>query len=313
MEKNFSIQATANKHMPWYCYTGLNTLVLWNFVTFALDSTSVLDRGVYLNPMSVPFLLFTLSQAISMGILTCFADTIQKKMFEHTSLHAASWAFAAIIAVGTFAMLSPSVPIMAVGSIGAGCGSAWLWLLWALFFAGLETKRFEDTIVRSVCLSILPAALLALLPATIRFFVAQVIPFISVFCSIRATRWMKDRDGFDEADDTSTPLKPNLRETFGLTLPPFLVFLLIPFLQSQTADVGHDAVAVLIIVGFALAAAFTYLFLRFTPSVDLAFIFRWQVPLIALSLVLYAMGLTPIIALTLLVASLIVISEFIWI
>lgn len=304
--------------MPWFCYTGFNILVLWNMVTFSLDSTQVFGLGAALTITSMQWVVFVAAQALTMGIYACAADRIQDRFARSEMPPALSWIAAALTAAGALGMLQPVPAISLIASACAACGSGWLWLMWARFFGCLGSERAERIIVRSVALCAGVACACVALPPTIRFFLAQLIPFFSVICSVKALRWAHDHAENLSSDEARLAAveeapTPTARMVFGLLLPSLLVFFLIPFATMRVGASGPVAAALAFIFAFALAALLTYLFLQVTPSITLSFIFRWQVPLIALGVVLYAMGFAPISAWAVLSTALIVISEFTWI
>jgi DNA-binding CsgD family transcriptional regulator len=298
--------------VPWFGNVGFNALVLWNFATFALDDTSVFGRGSSLGVTTTPWLVFATVQLLAMIALVVRADGVQNHPLDARA-RIVVWAMACATSLGTCVMLTPWGWL---GAVCAGCGSALLWAMWARYFARLETQQAERVIMRSVIGVTVGIAVLLVLPETARFLLAQAIPFASSGCALRATKWVEGMpaEKAPKSGDGSPSRSPfDLKTVCGFSLPPFLVFFILPFFTRCAQSMGASHALVSVLAGFALATLFTYAFLRFTPSVTMAFIFRWQVPLIAAVMVAFAVGLPPSWAYTLLNCSLIVISEFIWI
>lgn len=305
--------------LPWYCHAGFNVLVLWNFVTFALDSTDVFGRGVSLGVTSAPWVVFACAQAAMMGLLTAFSDAIENSLSRSGHFRFITWGAALLSSTGVLALFFVPPAPRALIAVCSGAASAWLWLVWALYFSRLEPQEAEGVIVESAFANVLAILVFLMLPASFRLLAAQIIPLFSAGCSLHAVEWIHESRFQRDADrgfsrDSGKPLaRMTLRELFGLALPATLVFMIIPLFGLHIERAAGASLAVSVLLGFVLAAGLTYAFLRYTPSVTLAFIFRWQVPLIAIGLVMHGVGLSPIAGHAMVVCSLIVISESIWI
>ena len=321
--------------MPWYCYTGFNVLVLWNFVSFSLDSTQVFSRGVALDVTSVAWISFAIAQAIGMIALTALSRTARMRS-AFASSRATVSAAAFLASLGTILMTWDITAIGICGAIVSGLSVSWLWASWAQFYAALETGEAEHAILRSMFVSVVGAAVLLALPATIRFLCAQAIPLLSAACSIAAASWSAKRTPhLHEPPAEEKPSKDTLAHSvlslmygpadrpestiriakmaMGLTAPAFCVFLITPFVANPLSELGTQLYPLVVLSSFLLAALLTWLFLRVSPSVTLAFIFRWQMPLIALACSLIIIGAPMALSSLALNAALIVISEFTWI
>lgn len=324
-------------NMPWYCYTGFNVLVLWNFVSFSLDSTQVLSHGVALDVTSIAWICFAVAQAIGMIALATLSRTPRaRSLFASSRASNASVGSAAIlVSLGTILMTWDNLGIGICGAIVSGLSASWLWASWAQFYAALETGEAERAIVRSMFVSVAGAAALLALPATARFLCAQAIPLLSAACSIAATSWSAKRNPhpgetlcskrsggslahsvlslmYGPADTPASTIRI-AKMAMGLTAPAFCAFLITPFVANPLSEPGAPLYPIVVLASFVFAALLTWLFLRVSPSVTLAFIFRWQMPLVALACALIVIG-APMAASSLaLNAALIVISEFTWI
>lgn len=312
--------------MPWFCYVGFNTLVVWNFVTFAFDTSSVLKVGSSLNATSIPWLIFSVIQILCIGIFVIYSSRIQRYLATGKTLIYIS---PALTSIGAFLMLSPQLELALLGSVCSGFGYAWLWMLSIAFFARLDTDQMEHVITRSIIYSVFVVAFLVILPETIRFFSAQLIPFFLAFCLYRSLAWMpaKAETPITTTNNQKDPESDiqwilsfrkltnifQIKDMLGQALPSLFVFLLSPFIMIRVQELIYTDLAVSIIAGFVIAAVLTYLFLLLTPSVDIPFIFRWQVPLIACALMVSELGFSPTLASALLTAALVMVSQFIYI
>lgn len=107
--------------LPWYCHVGFNVLVLWNFVTFALDSTDVFGRGVSLGVTSAPWVVFACAQAAMMGLLTAFSDAIENSLSRSGHFRFITWGAALLSSTGVLALFFvPPAPRAYCGVFGGG-------------------------------------------------------------------------------------------------------------------------------------------------------------------------------------------------
>lgn len=299
-------ETSGSTQVPWYCYTGFNLLVLWNFATFSFDISSFSVSGSSLGITSSIWITFAGSQAVFMGLLSLVPLRLSAR-----SLSIVTWCAACLTALGTIGMTMPGSVLPFAFAIIAGACFSWLWIPWCVFFSMLTTARSEQIIKRSMFVSVALLAVFLVLPAGPRFLAAQLLPIASAWASQKTTAYT-GMQHLAETRDEQAP-RPTSKVIVGLTVPSMLAFFLLAF-ATESMDAAPDVMMPLsMFLGFAAAALITAAFFWFTPSVSLAFVFRWQMPIVAVALVAYAFRLSYPVVYALLAATLIMISEFIWI
>lgn len=320
--------------LPWFCYAGFNLLILWNFLTFAQDSSSVFGLGGNTGLTSLPWLAFSLVQVGCTALIALARNSVFATL-RHRFWGKVLLGFAPIaVAVGSMAMLLNNEWSVLLGGVLAAAGYALLWGQVASWFIDLNEGQAEQIVVWSTFVVVGLALILSVLPPTARFLCSQLMPVATLVCSFKTSHWLAAVETTNPSavsevggsfafvvpavsekanETTDMPWKAifSHNDIIGLAFSPFLVFLSTSFLRNYVIENDPWMLSLSVIIGFALTGILTSLFLRLTPSLGFSYISRWQAPVFALALVASELELPPVLSLSLLTMLLTTVTEFV--